>query len=187
MRKFVLYILIVAFNSLIFSQNIDIEKNIDCIVNNWQLLFSEMLQSEKTYYKFLFRENDKNIYWSSTEIHDNSLILIQKITYIKNVKLGYFIYSENFTVSGDWYIVQNDYYSLEGNLICTKWEMDTCKADFPITVYKKIYFNNGTVYSQYSYIYKFNTQDIVSIKFQDVDVNYRLKINDFEFFAINQN
>ena len=185
MRKFVLYILLVAFNSVVFSQNIDIKKNIDCIVDNWKLLISEMPESRKTYYKYLFRENDKNIYWSSTEIQDNSLILIQKIAYLKNEELGSLVCSENFTVSGDWYIVQNDYYSIEGKIICTKWEMNTCKAEFPITVDKKIYFNyNGTIYSQYRNIYKFNTQDIVSIKFQDVDVNYRLQITDLKFFTI---
>ena len=182
MRKFVLYILLVSFNSLIYSQDIDIEKNIDCIVNNWQLLLSEMPQSKQTYYKYLVKENDKNIYWSSAEIQDNSLFLIQKIAYIKNAELGYLICYENFTVSGDWYIVQNDYYSLEGTLICTKWEMNTCKAEFPITVDKKIYFNtNGTVFSQYRNIYKFNTQENVSIKFKDVDVHYKLKISDLEF------
>jgi len=185
MNKFVLYILLVVFNSLIYSQNIDTEQNIDCIVNNWQLLFSDTPQSGKTYYKYLFRENAKTRYWSSTEIQDNSLFLIQKIKYIENVELGYIVCSENFTVSGDWYIVQNDYYSIEGKLLCTKWEMNTCKAEFPITVDKKIYFNNnGTIYSQYRNIYKFNTQDIVSIKYKDVDVNYSLKIDNLEFLTI---
>ena len=187
MRKLVLYIWLLAFNSLVISQNIDIEKNIDSIVDNWIFLISEMPQSRKTYYKYLFRENDRNIYWSSTEIQDNSLILIQKIAYLKNEELGSLVCSENFTVSGDWYIVQNDYSSIEGKIICTKWEMNTCKAEFPITVNKKIYFNyNGTIYSQYRNIYKFNIQDIVSIKYQDVDVNYRLQINDLEFLQLNK-
>ena len=188
MRKFVLFILLVAINSLIFSQNSDIEKNIDYVFNSWQLLISEMPQSRITYYKYLFREDDKNIYWSSTEIQDNSLILIQKIAYIKNVELGYLVCSENFTVSGDWYIVQNDYYSTEEKLICTKWEMNTCKAEFPITVDKIIYFDyEGTIFSQYRNIYKFNTKDTVSIKFEDVDVHYGLKLNALEFFTIGKN
>ena len=180
--KILSIIIFVFLCPICFSQEKLNEETISAKYKAWQSIIPTVFKSSEHYYLYLTGKNNSIEKWSDTKLDSSKYFLSHKIVYIKNAKLGFVIYNEYYTQTGDWFIVQEDYYLVNGKLIFTDWVMNTVYAEYPITVEKKMYFNeNGNIQKKYTNTFRLNTKEIVQVDFLDHEVNYKTDISDLEF------
>jgi hypothetical protein len=177
----IVFMLIVSFN-LSHAEIQDTIQSIKDRFSQWQPIIKKDLPHAKTLYHYAWGQNYEQDEWSYIDIKSDDKTLSEIIKYLKN-DIGYFIYSEIHSFSGDWFITSEFYYDEKERLYSIFWRMNTFQADEPLTVEKRLYFDQkGNVIKNLVSKYKMNTQKKSEAGFYDRDVFYKFQLRDLEFF-----
>ena len=102
---------------------------------------------------------------------------------IEKENLGYFLYTDNYSFSGDWYVAVDYYFDTKGKLYFIFWRMNSFYAEKPVTVEKRLYFDQeGEKIRDLVAVYKMNTKEKTDVSFMDKDVDYKMDISEYEVF-----
>lgn len=189
MRK----LLIILFGILLilnsgFAQKDSVITKIRCDFKKWQPIIESKLNNCEEYYKYAWGEYYQFNKWYDKSVDIDSLTLSEKISLIEDDKLGYFIHSDFYSFSGDWYIAVDYYYNNSEQLYFIYWRMNTFHAEEPLTVEKRLYFNSkGDKIRELISVYKMNTKEKTEISFLDKDVRIKLFLRDMGFYQYWKN
>lgn len=183
MKKITILIILIAFTTAIFAKENPEILEIRKLYKKWQPFIYNTLENGETFYLYLSGDKYEIEKWSNKKLNDDNLFLSNKIIILENKNLGFFVYSENFSPSGDWHIVSGNYYLKSGNLFFVFWSMNTFQADPPVTVQKRLYFNKANkLIRKLKSVYKINTREEIDASFADRKVDYKIKLNEFGFY-----
>ncbi|MCG8699857.1 MAG: hypothetical protein MI922_17515 [Bacteroidales bacterium] len=183
MKEILTCLILSFFISNVFSQEdpiiLDIRKNF----KHWQpIIDKELATSDKLYY-YAWGENFDFGKWYFQQQDVDSLTLSEVVSIIEQKDLGYFVYMDNYSYSGDWYTAVDYYFNTAGKLYFIFWRMNTFYAEEPLTVEKRLYFNgNQKLIKKLQSVYKMNTKEKTDISFMDQEVNFRTKIENMTFY-----
>lgn len=150
-------------------------------LSKWQ----SILNAEKKYaaviYRYAWGANFESEEWLIKPIESDSKRLAEKISFLKS-KAGAWVLKEDFSFSGDWVIKSEHYYDERGRLFFILWKMNTFQAEEPVTVGKKLYFDQyGNVILNLVEVYKLNTHQVSNAKYIDREVVYETSFNKQNF------
>jgi hypothetical protein len=166
-----------------FSQMDSTFKIISRNFQNWQPIIEKKLNSSEKYFNYVWGDNYQFNKWSPNKLKLDSSILSETVSIIENKDLGYFIYVDCFSFSGDWYIAIDYYYNKKKQLYFIFWRMNTFIAEEPLTVEKRLYFdNNQQKIKELVAVYKMNTKEKVDLNFMDREVEYKLTLTEMDFY-----
>ncbi|MDD2565187.1 MAG: hypothetical protein PHU27_13320, partial [Salinivirgaceae bacterium] len=121
--------------------------------------------------------------WTDKELDDDTLTLSEAVSIIQEKALGFFVYVDTYSFSGDWYVATAYYYDKDEKLYFVFWRMNTFYAEEPLTVEKRLYFDSqGQLIRDLKSVYKMNTKEKIDIEFMDREVNYDLTLSDMDFY-----
>ena len=180
-------LLILVFGLIIFatgfSQEDSIVTEIRSEFKKWQSIIDKEFDDYDKFYNYAWGENYQFDKWFDTKIDNDSLTLSEAVSIIDKKDLGYFVYVDYYSFSGDWYIAVDYYYNKEGQLYFIFWRMNTFYAEEPLTVEKRLYFdNNGQLIRDLKSVYKMNTKEKIDISFMDREVDYKLSLTGMDFY-----
>ena len=151
--------------------------------SKWQPLIESELHSADRLYHYVWGPQYDNETWTTTELENDDYFLYHKVSILEKPDLGTFVYIDQYTPSGDWYIVAEHYYDVDDKLYFALWRLNTFQADEPLTVEQRLYFNRkGEMIRQLKSVYKMNTKERSEVAFSERTVDYQLKLEDTEFY-----
>ncbi|NOZ47318.1 MAG: hypothetical protein GXO79_11140 [Chlorobi bacterium] len=166
-----------------FSQEDSIITEIRSDFQKWQSIIDKEFDNSDKFYNYVWGENYQFDNWFDIKIDNDSLTLSEAVSIIDKKDLGYFVYVDYYSFSGDWYIAVDYYYNKEGQLYFIFWRMNTFYAEEPLTVEKRLYFDNtGQLIRDLKFVYKMNTKEKIDISFMDREVDYKLSLTDMDFY-----
>ncbi len=178
--------LIIASIGQLYAENLETIQKIKKGFAQWQPIINKELSDAKVLYHYTWGKYLKKNKWSSSEIKSDQKILVNKIKYLRN-KSGHFIYSENYSISGDWFINSETYYDNKNRLYFVFWNMNTFQAETPLSVERRLYFDEeGYIIRNLEQKYKMNTKEKSDSHFSDRKVQYETKIENLKFFKYLQ-
>ena len=184
LKRIILITLIgLLFSNLGFAQEDSIILEIRRDFQKWQPIIEREFDSCTRYYNYAWGENFQYDKWFN-EIQDNDGLATEKIvSIIEKEDLGYFVYIDYYSFSGDWYIAVDHYYNVEEQLYFIFWAMNTFYAEESVSVEKRLYFNyEGELIHELQSVYKMNTKEKIDIDFMDIEVEYELNLSDMDFY-----
>lgn len=153
----------------------------------WQPLITKELPSVDKYFKYIWGDEQQFHTWSTHILEDDSLSLSEAVSILTNKELGTFMSVDNSSASGDWSTTADYYYNKAGRLYFIFWRMNTFYAEVPLTVEKRLYFDNtGRLIRELKSVYKMNTQEKVDLSFMDKPVDYKLNLSDLEVYKFSK-
>lgn len=184
MKRFLLYtVLGLVLINQGFSQEDSTILEIKQNFKKWQPIIDREFGSCDKFYNYAWGENYQFDKWTEKKIDNDSLTLSEAVSIIKNKDTGYFVYVDTYSFSGDWYIAADFYYDMDGQLYFIFWRMNTFYAKEPLTVEKRLYFDNqGQLIRDLKSVYKMNTKEKINIDFMDREVDYNLTLSDMDFY-----
>ncbi len=183
MKKFIIFFLMSGYIINIYAKEDPEILKIRNLYQKWQPYINSNLNNGIKFYLYLSGERFEIETWSDKKLNNEDLFLHCMVTCLENKDLGYFIYREYFTPSGDWFITQENYYSPDGFLYFIFWKMNSYQANPPVTVEKRLYFNNSQkLIRELKNVYKMNTKEKVEATYNDREVEYEIKINKLGFY-----
>ena len=166
-----------------FSQEDSIITEIRSEFQKWQSIIDKEFDDCDKFYNYAWGENYQFDKWFDIKIDNDSLTLSEAVSIIDEKDLGYFVYVDYYSFSGDWYIAVDFFYNKEGQLYFIFWRMNTFYAEEPLTVEKRLYFDNtGQLIRDLKFVYKMNTKEKIDISFMDREVDYKLSLTDMDFY-----
>ncbi len=170
-----------------FSQGDSIITKIKADYQKWQPIIKNEFDSCDKIYNYAWGENYQFDKWTHKK-SDDSLTLSEAVSIIGKKDLGFFVYVETFSFSGDWHLITENYYDKDGQLYFVLWRMNTFNAEEPLTVEKRLYFDkNGNKIRNLQSVYKMNTKRKADISFMDREVNYKLNLKEMDFYKFWKN
>ena len=142
----------------------------------WQSIIKKELSGATKIYQYAWGKNYEKTEWQKKEDKSDEKTLSEEISIIRKKKLGYFIQSEKYSFSGDWFVVSEHYYDDSGSILFIFWKMNTFYGG--VTVEKRLYFDpKGKIIRNLKSLYKMNTKEKSNESFMDRDVSYKVDIN----------
>lgn len=158
---------------------LEIRKNF----NTWQPIINEELKVCDRLFNYRWGENYQFNEWFDTQLTNYTLTLSDMALIIEKEDLGTFLYMEKFSLAGDWFIAIDYCFDTNGKLYFIFWRMNTFQADEPVTVEKRLYFDqHGEKIRSLVSVFKMNTNEEENISFSDREVEYKIDIREFEIF-----
>ncbi len=149
----------------------------------WQSIIDNEFDSCDKFYNYAWGENYQFDKWTDKELDDDTLTLSEAVSIIQEKDLGFFVYVDTYSFSGDWYVATDYYYDKDEKLYFVFWRMNTFYAEEPLTVEKRLYFDSqGQLIRDLKSVYKMNTKEKIDIEFMDREVNYDLTLIDMDFY-----
>lgn len=143
-------------------------------------------------YHYISGEHYSKSEYSTVKSGSDSVFLGELIVAVKRDK-GILIHSEINTPSGDWFIVQDNYYDKDGKIAYVYWNMNTFQASLgeesvPASISKRIYFDKaGDRILQRVKAYRMNTDTEMSSQsfgFMDREVEVHNEIEKLEYYHL---
>lgn len=143
-------------------------------------------------YHYISGEHYSESEYSIKENNSDSVFLDELIVAVKRDN-GFLIHTEINTPSGDWFIVQDNYYDKDGEIACVYWDMNTFHASLgeefvPASISKRIYFDKaGDRILQRVKAYRMNTDTEMSSEsfgFMDSEVEVHNEIEKLEYYQL---
>lgn len=161
------------------STIVEIRKNF----KSWQPLIDSEIENCQRFYKYCWGQNYQFIEWYDSQNQPDSLTLHTMSLILEKENLGYFLYTDKFSLSGDWSIAVDYYFDIKGKLYFIFWRMNSFYAEIPVTVEKRLYFDNkGEKIRDLVSVYKMNTKEKTEVSYMDKDVEYKMDIKEFEVY-----
>lgn len=176
------------FNNLGFSQEESKLLEIRRDFQKWQPIIDNEFDTCPKFYNYAWGKYYQFNKWINKIQNTDSLTLAQAVSIIEKKDLGYFVRAEHPSFSGDWHIVIDYYFNKEEQLYFIFWRMNTFYAEKPLTIEKRLYFDcNGEIIQILKYVYKMNTKEKIEINFMDREVDYKLTLNEMDFYEYWKN
>ncbi len=162
------------------------------LINAMQVDIKNEYKKSPKVYHYIFGKNYSESEYSIIENKSDSVFLFELIVAVKRGD-GYLIYVEMNTPSGDWFIVQENYYTKDGRLAYVHWDMNTFQASIGLelqaaTINKRIFYDkSGKKILERVKAYKMNSDaEIVSDKFSfaDREVRIQSRIEELEYYKL---
>lgn len=149
----------------------------------WQQILNKEQLKTKNIFHIYYGENYKNEKWVTELNKDDETFVGEEVTFIDHKTMGVKFNMTETSPSGDWYIYSEHYYWPSGNIFFVFWSMKTTYADEPLTVERRLYFNEkGDVLRSLEDVYKTGTKTkIATSNYLDKKIQYWLKINELPF------
>lgn len=155
------------------------------MVNIYEKEIRASFKSNLRVYNYCSGENYQVSKYSISSDSDGEAFLRQMIVPMWFPKLGYYVYRELYTPSGDWFLIQHDYYNMDGKLRLSVWNINTFYASEPASIEKRVYLDSqGVVLRQTVQIYKMNTDTPLETDFMDQDIELIRSIQDLPFITL---
>lgn len=146
-------------------------------------------KSSPRIYNYISGPNYSKSEYTPTENNSDSVFLSQLIVAVQCRK-GFLVYVETRTPSGDWFVVENNYYDKDGKLIFIKWDMNTSYSSIANTtdtqsasIEKRIYFDASSKQIVNRMVsYKMNTDEEMKFDFADREVEVAPTLRDLKYF-----
>lgn len=184
MKKSIFVLLINLIALVSFGQKSQTIAEIRKNFQTWQPIIENELDSSNQLFHYAWGENYQEDAWYSNEQTSEDKFLYQKVRLLEKSNLGTFVYYDNYSMSGDWYIAIDYYFDTDNKLYFVFWRMNTFQADEPLTIEKRLYFNSdGELIRNLESVYKMNTKDESTAGFADRDVEYELQLNKMDFYG----
>ena len=149
----------------------------------WQPIIESELYSSTQLFHYAWGKNYQENEWYTNEQDSEDKFLFQQAYIIEKPDLGTYVYYDNFSMSGDWYIAIDYYFDTSNKLYFVFWRMNTFHAEEPLTVEKRLYFNSdGELIRNLTSTFKMNTSEKLNVEFADQDVDYELQLNKMDFY-----
>lgn len=166
-----------------FAQEDAIIKKIRDDFQKWQPIIDNGIDNCDKLYNYTWGENYQFDKWTDKKLNDDTLTLSEAVSIIEQKDLGFFVYVDSYSFSGDWYVATDYYYDKDGQLYFVFWRMNTFYAEEPLTVEKRLYFNSqGQLIRDLKSVFKMNTKEKIDIGFMDREVEYDLTLRDMDFY-----
>ncbi len=181
------YFFTIAF-SIFFGFNLisQTKTEIKIIKHNfkaWQPIIKTKIDSCDKLYNYSWGNNYQFSKWTYENSTDESFILTEAISIIKNNKLGFYVKNEIYSLSGDWFISADFYFDKNQKLYFIFWKMNSFQAEQPVTIEKRLYFNkNGELIKNLKSVYKINTKKEINVSYRDIEVDYHINLKDMDFY-----
>jgi len=171
------------FSNSGYSQEDTAIREIKSVYQKWQPIIDKEFENCPKFYNYAWGKNYQIDKWFSKKLDIDSLTLSEAVSIIEKKDLGYFVYVDNYSFSGDWYIAVEYYYNKDEKLCFIFWRMNTFYAEKPLTVEKRLYFDsNGRLIRELKSVYKMNTKEKIDISYMDKEVDYELTLNEMSFY-----
>lgn len=148
--------------------------------NEWQILLENENIEPEFYYHSVWGNNFENDAWTTFKPAD-SVAVIQIASVFSQPTLGGLITVDENSISGDWSIRTENYYDKNGNLFFIFWSMNTFQADQPVTVEKRLYFDNKRLLKKRKTVLRMNAREVVDAGFADREVTIWYSLSDIPF------
>jgi hypothetical protein len=113
----------------------------------------------------------------------DTLTLSEMSLILDKENLGSFLYTEKFSLAGDWFVAIDYYFDNKGKLYFIFWRMNSFHAEEPVTVEKRLYFDqHGEKIRDLISVFKMNTNEKKDISYLDMEVEYKMDIKEFEVY-----
>lgn len=181
------YILTTVFGLIIFAtgfaQEDSIIKKIRDDFQKWQPIIDNGIDNCDKLYNYAWGKNYQFDKWTDKKLNDDTLTLSEAVSIIEQKDLGFFVYVDSYSFSGDWHVATDYYYDKDGQLYFVFWRMNTFYAEEPLTVEKRLYFDSqGQLIRDLKSVFKMNTKEKIDIGFMDREVEYDLTLRDMDFY-----
>ncbi|MDD4575723.1 MAG: hypothetical protein PHI36_04780 [Bacteroidales bacterium] len=171
-----------------FAQKDSIITKIRDDFQKWQPIINNGIDNCDKLYNYARGENYQFYTWTDKKLSVDTLTLSEAVSIIEQKDLGFFVYVEAYSFSGDWYVATDYYYDKDRQLYFVFWRMNTFYAEEPLTVEKRLYFDkNGDKIRELQSVYKMNTMEKTDINFMDRDVDYKLDLKEMDFYKFWKN
>ena len=180
-------ILTIVFKLIIFATGFAQEDSIITKIRDdfqkWQPIIDNGIDNCDKLYKYAWGENYQFDKWTYKNLSDDTLTLSEAVSIIEQKDLGFFVYVDTYSFSGDWYVATDYFYDKDAQLYFVFWRMNTFYAEEPLTVEKRLYFDRqGQLIRDLKSVFKMNTKEKIDIDFMDREVDYDLILSDMDFY-----
>jgi hypothetical protein len=172
----------ILFPALCFSDDSQRIAEIKEVFSQWQPIIQSKTKERFVIYRYASGANYERQEWSRKELKSDDKALSDKYTILRKGN-GAYVNREQYSFSGDWFVLSEHYYDKNGKILFVFWKMNTFQADEPATIEKRLYFaDNGKVIRNLKEVYKLNTNQKQNASFMDHDVEYSTDFKSLEFF-----
>lgn len=171
-----------------FAQADSIIAKIKDDFQKWQPIIDNGFENCDKLHNYAWGENYQYDKWTDKKLDDDTLTLSKAVSIIEQKDLGFFVYVDTYSFSGDWYVATDYYYDKAGQLYFVFWRMNTFYAEEPLTVEKRLYFDSqGQLIRDLKSVFKMNTKEKIDISFMDRDVDYKMDLKEMDFYKFWKN
>jgi hypothetical protein len=180
--KLILFAVAMLFPALCISDDAQRIAEIKTVFSQWQPIIQSKAKDRFIIYRYASGENYEKREWSRKELKSDDKALSDKFTIIQRNN-GAYVNHEQYSFSGDWFVVSEHYYDKNGKLLFVFWKMNTFQAEEPATIEKRLYFaENGKVIRSLKDVYKLNTKQKQNVSFMDHEVEYSTVFKSLAFY-----
>ncbi len=170
--RLLLLVAVLLFPALCYSDDAQRIAEIKTIFSEWQPFIKSEAKSRFVLFRYASGANYEKREWSRRELKTGDKALSDKFTILQRDK-GSYVNHEQYSFSGDWFVVSEHLYDKNGKLLFVFWKMNTFQAEEPATIEKRLYFaQNGNVIRSLKEVYKLNTKQKRNVSFMDHEVEY---------------
>ncbi|MGK7394434.1 MAG: hypothetical protein ACNS62_07665 [Candidatus Cyclobacteriaceae bacterium M3_2C_046] len=180
----IVFVLLIGFET--YGQTKDVMLNqIEQEVQYWKSVIDQKLPQCTKFYNYAWGANYEHQQLVTYPVNEDTVMLSEMISIIPSEERGFFVQKENYSFSGDWFILADYYYDQDKLLYYIFWRMNTFYAEKPITVEKKMYFSpKGEPLDSSCQVYRMNTRDTINVNFMDQEVQLRKKLVQWDFYSL---
>ncbi len=179
-----LSLIVVAFlfPTLCYPDDASRIAEIKTVFAEWQPIIKSEVKDRFVIYRYASGENYERREWSRRELKTDKKALSDKFTILQRSK-GAYVHHEQYSFSGDWFVVSEHYYDKNGKLLFVFWKMNTFQAEEPATIEKRLYFSeSGNIIRSMKDVYKLNTKQKQNVSFMDHEVDYSANFKSLAFY-----
>ena len=179
--RLLLFTVAILFPTLCLSDDSQRIADIKAVFSQWQPVIQSKTKESFVIYRYASGENYEKQEWSQKELKSDAKALSDKYTVLRRA-IGAYVNHEQYSFSGDWFVVSEHYYDGNGKLLFVFWKMNTFQAEEPATIEKRLYFAaNGKVIRNLTDVYKLNSKERQNVSFMDHDVEFSPDFKSLEF------
>lgn len=171
-----------------FAQEDTLIAKIRLDFQKWQPIIEKELNQAQKLYHIMWGEDFMSSGWLTSEHLNDSLHLAETVTILEQKNEGFFVTTESYSLSGDWFVTFDQYYDKDGLIYFIFWRMNTFLAEEPLTIEKRLYFDpQGYIIRELNATYKMNTKEEVLFSYYDQEIDYQPLLFRTNYFNIWKN
>ncbi len=125
-----------------FAQEDTLIAKIRLDFQKWQPIIEKELNQAQKLYHIMWGEDFMFSGWLTSEHLNDSLHLAETVTILEQKNEGFFVTTESYSLSGDWFKTFDQYYNKDGVIYFIFWRMNTFLAEEPLNLSSILNFNS---------------------------------------------
>lgn len=151
----------------------------------WQPIIAMDSTEVTTFYLYSWGDRYENQQWQKTMERNDTLFLTQTSTIMQKDSLGYFMQEYSTSPSGDWLLIVDYYYDVDGDLYFAFWRLNTFLAEEPVTVQRRFYYNkDGEPARLLKSVYKLGTKEEVDVSYSEPPIRFEIDFSETEVYFL---